>query len=823
MRHPYKHAICFIASFLLVSFNLLTVGKTASPFLLHIPSPVYSPVTDTLPASAQAIQKDLGALQKDAKAVDPKKESANLFKKVANFFKFKQNSRDKEKQRIVSIVEQLGMNDSIAATKKNITLLIDSLSKTENQHFNALLALVDKIKAGGSNPVDAIGSTTTGPAEETSGDNSANVVTDKDIEDLANKILPLVAEKAKDESFDKNKRATLAQLRTFTYKENGITYLHPDTTKHVVKRFRLQLHNKAEVYGFHYYKLTKEYTHYHYPYLNTLIYDALIVNGKTGNFKDLNGWDTGSVVTDAENAGCKVAFSVMMQNPESISTFLSTLRSQKTFINNALFLLKSRNAHGINLNFTGLENIDRVSFAFFVRTLYTALKATDTTYSLLLTLPVYDKVQAYDLKELNNCVDRFIIDFSVNEFTDNAASMDPLKGKSDYTIETSVSRYLNENIPPTKLVISFPYRGSNWFIRSNGGEEKFLGYLPYNQLRKKANWQTYYDDESGSAVMDSLNTNHQLVRQVWFEDEASLDKRYDFVLQNGLGGVAVNSLGFDDGYGELWDELAYKFVSVDTLFLPDSIIVKKSYQQLSFFEKLSRRLVIYDYILQHPCEICFNKIENDTVREKIETYLAELRVDSLVRARNKQLKKTRYHTDYAYMSDELTFSLEVVTLVLLALALIAGIIYIAGLQSMAENWKWKKPLQFTLIILSVLLTIFAFTYLFSNAAIPVFGASLPKMNDADSTVLVQTGNISGNSGMLHLLSKKMGNDEHKNEEPLTSKEMQLIDTYCTPKNVNDCINVPLRTLLAIVGFCVLLGGLLTRYLVLPLLKRTDIP
>jgi len=34
----------------------------------------------------------------------------------------------------------------------------------------------------------------------------------------------------------------------------------------------------------------------------------------------------------------------------------------------------------------------------------------------------------------------------------------------------------------------------------------------------------YYDDESGSAVKDSSNRKNQLVKQIWFENEISLDK-----------------------------------------------------------------------------------------------------------------------------------------------------------------------------------------------------------------------------------------------------------------------------------------------------------
>jgi hypothetical protein len=54
-------------------------------------------------------------------------------------------------------------------------------------------------------------------------------------------------------------------------------------------------------------------------------------------------------------------------------------------------------------------------------------------------------------------------------------------------------------------------------------------------------------------------------KQVWYENSNSLYQKYNWVLENNLGGVAIRGLGYDDGYSELWDILGISFVTIDSV------------------------------------------------------------------------------------------------------------------------------------------------------------------------------------------------------------------------------------------------------------------
>ena len=68
--------------------------------------------------------------------------------------------------------------------------------------------------------------------------------------------------------------------------------------------------------------------------------------------------------------------------------------------------------------------------------------------------------------------------------------------------------------------------------------------------------------------MDStvlVSNDRDSIYRIWTDNESTLGKKYGFILDSKLNGIAISTLGYDAGYGELWDELAYKFLAPDTI------------------------------------------------------------------------------------------------------------------------------------------------------------------------------------------------------------------------------------------------------------------
>ncbi|MEM9981788.1 MAG: hypothetical protein AAF734_04770, partial [Bacteroidota bacterium] len=48
-------------------------------------------------------------------------------------------------------------------------------------------------------------------------------------------------------------------------------------------------------------------------------------------------------------------------------------------------------------------------------------------------------------------------------------------------------------------------------------------------------------------------------KQLWYNDSLSFSKKYDWVIQQKIGGIGICALGYDNGYKELWGAIANKF------------------------------------------------------------------------------------------------------------------------------------------------------------------------------------------------------------------------------------------------------------------------
>jgi mannitol/fructose-specific phosphotransferase system IIA component len=75
-----------------------------------------------------------------------KKVQKSLLEKVVKLFKFSSNFKLAEKNRIIDIFGNLGIEDSIKLSEAKIKLLILQLSKRENQHYDTLLKLISNFR-----------------------------------------------------------------------------------------------------------------------------------------------------------------------------------------------------------------------------------------------------------------------------------------------------------------------------------------------------------------------------------------------------------------------------------------------------------------------------------------------------------------------------------------------------------------------------------------------------------------------------------------------------------------------------------------------------
>lgn len=111
------------------------------------------------------------------------------------------------------------------------------------------------------------------------------------------------------------------------------------------------------------------------------------------------------------------------------------------------------------------------------------------------------------------------------------------------------------------LVLGVAYHGAVWY-KDRAGEKDFEGYMPYSEIVRLA--------ELGRASIDYDKATHSLeatvrdslggVYKIYFDNSTSLGKKFDFAVDENLGGIGIWALGGDYAHTDLWATIERSFV-----------------------------------------------------------------------------------------------------------------------------------------------------------------------------------------------------------------------------------------------------------------------
>lgn len=612
-----------------------------------------------------------------------------FIKKLVDSFKFKKNLQQKERKRVENIINDLLSKAPRKLTEEDLAALNKRLDSTEKIHYDEVLVIIKGLNLR----IDSL----QGKSSASDPDpDSKQGISDSDLDNLVNKLVPILTEKAEEEKAKEEQQKKLKKIRALLATGGSIkdTLILNDS---VSKTYSLRLVRKAEVFGFNPYWVKERYLNYNFDLLSNLVFYGYELDYKTGSYIDLNGWDSSRVVSAARKAGCKVTLAIFISNTDDISKFLKNDIAQKKLVRTVASLLEGRHAKGAHITFENLAGSDRDRFVRFIRNFSRTLEEADSAYSLSISVPVIDENLAYKVKELDPYVDRFVIDFTKkNEKFPGPIA--PLEGGIN-SMASGVSLYLNKNISPSKFIACIPYRGAIWSKYT----KEFIDYINYNDIKSTCKGNPVVYDNSSTVRMDFINDG-DTTEQLWYDDERTLAKKYDYILDNELGGAGIWALGYDDGYGELWSVLMEKFISVDT-FDVKLVYSDPKKPELSFWDKVKREFHEYRLILADPCHERSSEFKSD---------------------------------DYIIY----------VTLSFLIILIVVGFIYIYNIRNKGDSWVWRKAVLRLLIFLVIMVIITTFLYFFLNRNIPLVGLSDKGCNPMPFSSLIIIISIGFVSGLL---------------------------------------------------------------------------
>ncbi|GGE40947.1 glycoside hydrolase family 18 protein [Psychroflexus planctonicus] len=366
-----------------------------------------------------------------------------------------------------------------------------------------------------------------------------------------------------------------------------------------------------EVFGWHPYWMGSKWKSYPFELLSTLAYFSYKVDPYSGGYKNpaqIEEWKTTAMIDSAKVKNTRVLLTVschgysnnreFLQNPDRWDYLVETLEP----------LLNMRQADGIDLNFEMVpysekNNLNRF-IEYFRNQFDTKFQNQNKNFYLSLTLPANDSREIFNVKNLNDYVDLFVImgyDYHIGEKLQGAVS--PLRSSegSDLSLNKTVNYYLEYGINPQKTILALPYYGSLWtgkLSKDNSkvyNETSYKKPLTYSEIRQKYVNNENVDitsnrDERSMTNYYNIAFKDYTTQEVWFDDDYTLGKKYDFALSKKLKGVGIWALGYDNGYNDLWNVIENKF-STD-----QKIIVNPINEADGYPIKLSKFLIEYKLI-----------------------------------------------------------------------------------------------------------------------------------------------------------------------------------------------------------------------------------
>jgi spore germination protein YaaH len=615
--------------------------------------------------------KDNSLFQDSTNTAKPK---ANPLKSLLDALKFKKNAITKEQQRVKQLIEKIIQKDTSLVTVKYLEDFKRELAESNKEQFQTLLDLIKELKISENSQLSEA-SDSIPPGNRPFKLKKEPDPNDKYINDLVDKLIPILTNNKEEQEKKKSLQEQLKLMRDVYARKGAFIDTINDST---LLKYRLKLGHRAEVLGIYPFDTKNIPGKYNLSTLSTLIYDLYEIDPSTGLSKNFNRWKDATIINNVKDAGAKVILTVSNKNSLETAKFLTNETARKNLITNTIDLLEQRDADGINISLTGLNKKLRPLFVDFISALSTAYRLKSKQFQIIITLPIYDEYNAYDIPALDALTDRFIIDFSKkpNNFP---GPISPLSNDSDYSIQSSVSRYLNVGIPPYKFILGLTYYGAEFERNSRTGVEIFKTYIPYNQIRLNHQYAPVsYNKDQAFASIETRDDEGNLTGHIYYDNESSLEQKYDFVIQNGLGGVAIRDLGADEGYGELWDVLASKFIRIDTVAKELLPLTPSKTKDLSLWGYIKTNSIAYYKALQFPCDEQYDN------------------------------------------PDELL--LTIVNIFLGLLSLLIMIILIYQIKDKGEKWKWKKLLIKILIVSINLFIITIFMWLYIDDRFPWFGS-----------------------------------------------------------------------------------------------------
>jgi spore germination protein YaaH len=676
-------------------------------FLLPLLTNAFSP--NNRPATNQVISN---------KVIDtiPVKAAPGLLSRIAEVFKFKKYAQLKQRNSIINVIQSTGINDSIIATRENVQLLTDLLNSVKDSsslNFDLLLQKIDTLKRYALKNNDSIYKQLQVIAQPP---------THAEITALAEKIIPII----QNEIIKRHTTSVTAAANTFNLINAAYPLNNFDTAQ-------MQITRKGYIYCF-YSPANRNYLDYNFHLLNNIIFNGL----------DLANANALPVVTDhltgnrvlsiARNSNCQVLLSISSSNMAATFSFLNSVSRQQKLIDDLDRFISHKLIDGVNVM------LPHVNFNYSAQLVSFVQRLTEKINHVTVTLPAFDLQNGYDINKLNQLpVKNFILNFTGQHNDITAAPVITLSG-SKYSLQAAASRFLNSSVPFKKLVVSIPYYGVEYDYEKKNSPPR---YNTLDNMQYGFTDSLYYDSLAASVYAAVSNPDGEITHALWFDDAVSLNSKYNFIVSNRFGGIAIEPLpqSASIGYTDLWNGIAAVFFSLSPK--PVKVVVPSPADSCFCGNDITRDSIIRKALIRLGTANCYNVLlaGSATLKKTISLFMDPCQcgfedtaiktppyVDSLTGATLIRKDLSYYHT-YFNKEEEKDKLYHIVfrsaakrvalhaTLLMLTLFIAALAFYFNRYRKIGKTWKLRNKMEIASIaLLNLLILTGSLFFYLSNRA-----------------------------------------------------------------------------------------------------------
>jgi len=250
----------------------------------------------------------------------------------------------------------------------------------------------------------------------------------------------------------------------------------------------------------------------------------------------------------------KKILTLRLMQDEVTQDILDSNASQNTLAREVSLFAKTNGFSGvmIDLEFKALPTQDTItSISDFTKTISSQLHKQDLMVSFAIYGDTYYRKRPYDVKAVGEAVDElFIMAYDFHKSFGTPGPGFPLSGQLDYgyDMQTMIADFTSF-VPAKKITVIFGMYGREWIVDTKNRPLKASQVHTRAQIAKRFFPTCTFTDcvvkqDATSSETKISYTNADKTHVVWFEDEVSVQKKIQYLNQQGISSFSFWGYGY---------------------------------------------------------------------------------------------------------------------------------------------------------------------------------------------------------------------------------------------------------------------------------------